>query len=324
MTCQSCVSAVKNALAPIDGIEKFEIDLEHKQVVITGRAAPSTLCKALKDTGRQVLVRGSGTASGELYPTGRLCHLTHFKDECACPRFLGTHEGAAVAILETPLSDIGSASTRELEESQQVHGIARMVQVSTSPVLMLMDLTISFPGFPQKGSTASTTASASPANSIPSYDVYVARTGDVTAPPASTGAVHLPLATVTPDPATGYADAFVELPIGLWDIVGRAMVVEPSDSVQKRQRLAEAQSRVSAAEEQVKNVIGAKGRLGILAGVIARSAGAWGNEVCIFVLRCCHEFPYLTNLSPLQKTVCACSGKTMWEEGRIMDAKSRI
>ncbi|KAJ9103922.1 hypothetical protein QFC21_002385 [Naganishia friedmannii] len=253
MTCQSCVSAVKNALASIDGIEKYDIDLEHKQVVITGRTAPSILCKALKDTGRQVLVRGSGTASG-------------------------THEGAAVAILETPLPDIGSASTKELEESQQVHGIARMVQISTSPVLMLMDLTISFPSFPQNGSTSSSTGSFVSADPTPSYDVYVARTGDVTSPPTSTGAVHLPLATVTPDPATGYADAFVELPIGLWDIVGRAMVVEPTDNVQKRKHLAVAQSRVSEAEKQVKNVIGAKGRLGILAGVIARSAGAWGNE----------------------------------------------
>lgn len=65
MTCQSCVSAVKNALKPIEGIESYDIDLQNKQVVVTGRAAPSVLCKALKDTGRQVLVRGSGTASGK-------------------------------------------------------------------------------------------------------------------------------------------------------------------------------------------------------------------------------------------------------------------
>ncbi|KAJ9120147.1 hypothetical protein QFC22_003046 [Naganishia vaughanmartiniae] len=301
MTCQSCVSAVKKALAPIEGIEKYDIDLENKQVVITGRAAPSLLCKALKDTGRQVLVRGSGTASGT---SNIICkrQSATATDASARPLPSGTHEGAAVAILETPLPDIGSATTKELEESQQVHGIARMVQVSTSPVLMLMDLTISFPGFPQKGSSSPTAGLTTADNLTPSYDVYVARTGDVTSPPTSTGAVHLPLTTVKPDPATGYADAFIELPIGLWDIVGRAMVVEPTESLQRRQRLAEAQSRVSQAEEQVKNVIGTKGRLGILAGVIARSAGAWGNE----------------------KTVCACSGKTMWEEGRIMDAKSRI
>lgn len=65
MTCQSCVSAVKSALQPIEGIESYDIDLKNKQVVVTGRAAPSVLCRALKDTGRQVLVRGSGTASGE-------------------------------------------------------------------------------------------------------------------------------------------------------------------------------------------------------------------------------------------------------------------
>lgn len=65
MTCQSCVSAVRAALQPIPGIESYDIDLDRKQVVVTGRAAPSAVCRALKDTGRQVLVRGSGTASGE-------------------------------------------------------------------------------------------------------------------------------------------------------------------------------------------------------------------------------------------------------------------
>lgn len=150
-----------------------------------------------------------------------------------------------------------------------------MVQVSTSPVLLLMDLTISFPEFAKR-----TTASPSPSTATaPSYDVYVARTGDVTSPPTTTGPVHLPLATITPDLRTGYADAFIELPIGLWDIVGRAMVVEPTEDVRRRQRLEEAKGRVEQAEREVQGVIGSKGRLGILAGVIARSAGAWGNEV---------------------------------------------
>jgi copper chaperone for superoxide dismutase/copper chaperone len=195
-----------------------------------------------------------------------------------------------------------------------------MVQVSTSPVLLLMDLTISFPEF-----ATMTTASPPPSTATaPSYDVYVARTGDVTSPPTTTGPVHLPLATITPDPRTGYADAFIELPIGLWDIVGRAMVVEPTEGVRRRQRLAEAKGRVEQAEREVQGVIGSKGRLGILAGVIARSAGAWGNEVsrrwdnpwsCCLIL-----IPSYVS----QKTVCACSGKTMWEEGRMMESKSRI
>lgn len=190
--------------------------------------------------------------------------------------FVGTHEGAAVAILETPLPEIttASATPSQLQESQQVHGIARMVQVSTSPLLMLMDLTVKFPGFPA--------TSSKPPVTTPTYDVYVATTGDVTCPPQSTGPPHIPLTTLTPDPSTGYADAFIELPLGLWQLVGRAMVVEPSADVQRR--VQEAQQRVEEAErrvEQVERVIGRRGRLGILAGVIARSAGAWGNEVRI-------------------------------------------
>ena len=65
MTCQSCVNAVQSALAPLPGIEDISIGLEDKRVVVTGRTPPSVLCKALKDTGRQVLVRGSGSATGE-------------------------------------------------------------------------------------------------------------------------------------------------------------------------------------------------------------------------------------------------------------------
>lgn len=37
----------------------------------------------------------------------------------------------------------------------------------------------------------------------------------------------------------------------------------------------------------------------VFAGVVARSSGVWGND----------------------KTVCACSGRTMWEEGREMEKK---
>lgn len=145
---------------------------------------------------------------------------------------------------------------------------------------MLMDLTVKFPGFPAKPTATSQTPTETETKT-PTYDVYVATTGDITSPPHSTGAPYTTLATITPDPSTGYADAFIELPIGLWQIIGRAMVVEPSVDV--RRRVEEAQRRVEEAEA----VIGRKGRLGILAGVIARSAGAWGNEVrsFVFILR---------------------------------------
>lgn len=195
--------------------------------MLTGRlcsAPPSVLRRAIKDTGRQVLVRGSGTATGN-------------------------HEGAAVAILEASAKQ-GDA------ETQQVHGIARMVQVALNPrPLMLLDLTMRF-----KKPWAD------------AYDVYVSTTGDVRDPPHTTGKRHMTLLTKLKPDDEGYADAFVELPTALWEVVGRAMVVEPQTQPQPP----------------------AKGVIATLAGVIARSAGAWGNE----------------------KTVCACSGKTMWEEAR--------
>lgn len=52
-------------------------------------------------------------------------------------------------------------------------------------------------------------------------------------------------------------------------------------------------------------VVEAKGQTGpgsVFAGVVARSSGVWGND----------------------KTVCACSGRTMWEEGREMEAKGML
>lgn len=267
MTCKSCTSAVHSALSQTPGIESFEIDLERKQVVVTGRAAPSVVCRALKGTGRQVLVRGSGTASGEF---GFSVPLT-----CGLKGYVGTHEGAAVAILETPLPEIttSSATPSQLQESQQVHGIARLVQVSTAPLLTLMDLTVKFPTFdtPSSSPSASTFSGATQPKPSETYEVYVSTTGDVTSPPHTTGPPHTHLTTLTPDPSTGYADAFIELPLGLWQIIGRAMVVEPT--VDFRRRVEEEKRR------EVERVLGRRGRLGILAGVIARSAGAWGNEV---------------------------------------------
>lgn len=257
MTCESCVNDVKRALQNVQGIDSCDVDLSTKQVVVTGRAPPSVVSKALRGTGRQVLVRGAGNASG-------------------------THDGAAVAILETPLAALHNEPSGY---TQQVHGIARMVQVSTSPLLMLLDLTIRFPGYPLPAS-----AEQEPPRE---YDVYVSTTGDVSDPPRTTGKPRLSLTRVTPDVETGYADSFLEVPVGVWDIVGRAMVVEPVGGVQ--------QGNVSpTTQEGLKGF--RKGRLGILAGVIARSAGAWGNE----------------------KTVCACSGQTMWEEGRMIESKSKI
>lgn len=106
------------------------------------------------------------------------------------------------------------------------------------------------------------------------YEVYVSKTGNVVDPPRTTGGVMVELGKLKAD-AKGYGDMFKEVDGELWEWIGRATVV---------QKVGE-----NAAE----------GKESVFAGVVARSAGTWGNE----------------------KTVCACSGKTMWEEGREMELK---
>lgn len=43
----------------------YEVDLENKRVTIEGTAAPSRVARALKQDGRQVIVRGTGAEGGE-------------------------------------------------------------------------------------------------------------------------------------------------------------------------------------------------------------------------------------------------------------------
>ena len=102
------------------------------------------------------------------------------------------------------------------------------------------------------------------------FSVYVSSTGNLVDPPATTGKPFVSLGQIVPD-KDGYGDLFQEVPGELWEWIGRGCVVQ--------------------AEGQ--------GVGKIFAGVVARSAGAWGND----------------------KTVCACSGRTMWEEGRDMERR---
>ncbi|EJU02585.1 Cu Zn superoxide dismutase-like protein [Dacryopinax primogenitus] len=221
MTCEHCVSDVQSALAKLPNLDRYDIDLPSQSVTVTGRTAPSLLAKALRDTGRQVIIRGT---------TGR--------------------GGAAVAILEEPYSST-VLDWHSKEHTQKVHGIGRLVQLT--PTQTLLDLTVRSTLLkPEKV-----------------YEAYVARTGDLSKGPDGAGGVLHHLGEVRVDDK-GYGDLFVEKEgLSIWDLIGRAMV------------------------------FGEKGGKGMWAGVVARSAGVWGNA----------------------KTVCSCSGRDLWEEGREMDKR---
>lgn len=120
------------------------------------------------------------------------------------------------------------------------------------------------------------------------YHVYVSRTGNLVDPPATTGGAWVDLGALSPD-KDGYGDLFKEVDGELWEWIGRGCVVEQEGAREKQDKAAP-------------NGTPSFPPGSVFAGVVARSSGTWGND----------------------KTVCACSGRTMWEEGREMEAKGML
>ena len=213
----------------------------------------------MKADGRQVIVRGTGTAPGT------------------------DQDAAAVCIFEsyTPLKAQAAGG------KQDVHGIARMVQVGDTT---LLDLTIKHDDLadvaisngqsvfavsvasensanghvPLKGNVPlSSSKSASMSSVLPhlptAYGVYIARSGNISSGASSTGGIYRELGSVKLRQKDGYGDLFTEVTgLPIWDTIGRAMVIAPLD-----------QTSLDVKQQAMK--MGP----GILAGVIARSAGAW-------------------------------------------------
>ncbi|WVF68434.1 hypothetical protein IAT40_003199 [Kwoniella sp. CBS 6097] len=298
MTCQNCVNAVQGALRDIPGIERYDIDLEGKRVTITGKTPPSHLLSALKSTQRQVIVRGSSSASPNIPSTAAISIL-----ESPLPIPLSIASTSNPILANSPSSPpTASVSEKPLpgmneeEHTQKVFGICRFVQIA--PKTVLMDLTVRLPPPARVGLSPSLQShgngngngngNGSEAQSqSEDWNVYISSTGNMVNPPSSTGKSFFSLGSIRPD-KDGYGDMFKEVEGELWEWVGRGCVVESA--------LASQQASAGAGDGQA----AASSTIGkIFAGVVARSAGAWGNE----------------------KTVCACSGRTMWEEGRDMEKK---
>ncbi|KAL1301791.1 hypothetical protein AAFC00_005986 [Neodothiora populina] len=74
----------------------------------------------------------------------------------------------------------------------------------------------------------------------------------------------------------GIGSVFLDKPIHIWEVIGRSLVV----------------SKKKSDDDNGENLLATRDDPDTLVGVIARSAGVWDND----------------------KTVCSCSGKTVWEE----------
>ncbi|KAF7192259.1 Superoxide dismutase 1 copper chaperone [Pseudocercospora fuligena] len=102
LSCESCIKDVSTSLYKLPGIHNVSADLASQLISITGNAAPSAIVKAIEDTGRDAILRGSGKKGEE----------------------------AAVCILETHASHVRDG----------VRGLIRMVQVGEN--LTIADVTV--------------------------------------------------------------------------------------------------------------------------------------------------------------------------------------
>ncbi|KAJ4292126.1 copper chaperone [Collariella sp. IMI 366227] len=196
-----------------------------------------------------------------------------------------------IAIVDAIQATGRDAILRGWINERLVRGLVRMVQVS--PTSTLIDLTIR--GVPPGtyratirayGNLQSGAKSTGPVWDEPLSSGSQSSTaveGEASALSAEEGGEEgkaTPtrgfLATLTVAPS-GYGSVFVDRPFQVWEVIGRAVVV----------------TRDGEGGEKAEGK-GLENGEDTVVGVIARSAGVWDND----------------------KTVCSCTGKTLWEERR--------
>ncbi|KAL4784359.1 superoxide dismutase [Aspergillus varians] len=107
MSCDGCVKDISQSLNKIEGINKVEANLKDQLVFVEGTAPPSSIVTAIQNTGRDAILRGSGTSNS-----------------------------SAVCILETHSTTV----------SNKIRGLARMVQVSPHMTLIDLTINGLAPG----------------------------------------------------------------------------------------------------------------------------------------------------------------------------------
>ncbi|CAG8492483.1 6123_t:CDS:2 [Funneliformis mosseae] len=186
----------------------------------------------------------------------------------------GQHAGAAVCIFE----DYTYTPDQSEQTPRKPQGLARLVQIDDENCLI--DITVQgiSPGY---------------------HGVHIHELGDISRGPASTGDHYNPDNVEHGNIETGHigdlgniyvdenewGDLVVESNrIKVWDVIGRSMVISCGKDDEGK------------GNNDQSKIDGNSGH-GLIAGIIARSAGAFEN----------------------MKKVCACSGKTLWEEARIKE-----
>lgn len=189
---------------------------------------------------QSVVVQGSAAPS-------KLVNAIQGTGRSAILRGSGAPNSAAVCILETPIQENPGSSVR---------GLVRLIQLNGTLTMLDLTLTDLSPG---------------------RYSVAVTTSGNISDGLRTMGETFRGLAQ-DKDGVLGHiylnergrGSMSCEITWPVWEMIGRGMVLQKTDSTTERD--------------------------GIAIGVIARSAGAWEND----------------------KVVCACSGKTIWQEREEM------
>ncbi|PGH28683.1 hypothetical protein GX50_08576 [[Emmonsia] crescens] len=63
LTCDDCIKEVSKPLYALDGIKKVEGNLKDQILFVEGTAAPSAIVAAIHSTGRDAILRGSGSSN---------------------------------------------------------------------------------------------------------------------------------------------------------------------------------------------------------------------------------------------------------------------
>ncbi|DAA79004.1 TPA_exp: Uncharacterized protein A8136_2789 [Trichophyton benhamiae CBS 112371] len=63
LTCESCIKDISKPLYELSGIKKVDASLADQLIVVEGTAAPSAIVAAIQSTGRDAILRGSGTSN---------------------------------------------------------------------------------------------------------------------------------------------------------------------------------------------------------------------------------------------------------------------
>ncbi|KAG0360482.1 hypothetical protein BG005_010615 [Podila minutissima] len=242
MTCLSCVQDVTNVLQGAEGIKKFDIDLKEQRVVVEGSAPPSSISRLLKNTGKTVIVRGSGVAQ-------------------------------AVCILDIQHDD---PSYTTVPGTEKPYGLVRFLQVNNETCVVDVTVQGLTPGqhgihIHELGDTSggATTCGAhfNPTN-VAHGDHETGHVGD--------------LGNIEVDKKGWGDLVLESKRIKVWDIIGRSVVVtEKPDDLGQKPLTMDTTSTAQASDLKSGSEDGWSGK-GVICGIIARSAGVFENakKVC--------------------------------------------